>query len=70
MNTTHIEALIGILTVLGVLVVMVTPAVIGIVRDRRIDRQLEEAERPRQDTVRPARARPRRYVTTTVTHHS
>ncbi len=38
------EALFGALTVLGLLVLMVLPAVIGIVRDRRIDRQLRQAE--------------------------
>lgn len=43
METTHVEALIGMLTVLGLLVLMVLPAVIGIVRERRIDRQLERA---------------------------
>ncbi|MER5223379.1 hypothetical protein [Streptomyces flaveus] len=44
MDTTRMEALIGMLTVLGILVLLVLPAVIGIVRDRRIDRQLREAE--------------------------
>ncbi|MER6014632.1 hypothetical protein [Streptomyces bluensis] len=44
MDTTHVEGLTGMLTVLGILAVLVLPAVIGIVRDRRIDRQLREAE--------------------------
>ncbi|MFI8302040.1 hypothetical protein ACIF80_01075 [Streptomyces sp. NPDC085927] len=43
METTHVEALIGMLTVLGLLVLMVLPAVIGIVHERRIDRQLKQA---------------------------
>ncbi|MEU1690989.1 hypothetical protein [Streptomyces hirsutus] len=43
METTHVEALIGMLTVLGLLVLMVLPAVIGIAHERRIDRQLERA---------------------------
>ncbi|MFG2788537.1 hypothetical protein [Streptomyces sp. NPDC048419] len=74
MDTAHIEGLIGMLTVLGILVLMVLPSVIGIVRDRRIDRQIREAGRGRREpevlgpTGRPARAR--RYLTTTVTHHS
>lgn len=63
------------LTVLGLLVLLVTPALIGVVRDRRIDRRIreaqrrhQEAERDRPDTSRPA---PRQgYFTTTVTHHS
>ncbi|CAL9441299.1 hypothetical protein [Streptomyces sp. Tu 3180] len=54
------EALIGTLTVLGLLVLMVLPAVIGIVRDRRIDRQIRRAEAgraaaERRDTAAPAR---------------
>ncbi|MFE9647847.1 hypothetical protein ACFYO0_27785 [Streptomyces sp. NPDC006365] len=44
MDTTRMEALIGMVTVLGILALLVLPAVIGIVRDRRIDRQLREAE--------------------------
>ena len=37
------EALIGMLVTFGLLVLMVLPSVIGIVRDKRIDRQLREA---------------------------
>ncbi|MET7450930.1 hypothetical protein ABZT03_03345 [Streptomyces sp. NPDC005574] len=72
MNTTQAQALIGMLTVLGLLVFMVTPAVIGIVHDRRIERQIKQAERSRRDPApaRPGRARAQRFVTTTVTHHS
>ncbi|QEU87674.1 hypothetical protein [Streptomyces viridosporus] len=44
MDTTRMEALLGALAVLGLLVLMVLPAVIGIVHDRRIDRQLRQAE--------------------------
>jgi hypothetical protein len=43
METTHVEALIGMLTVLGLLVLMVLPAVLGIAHERRIDRQLKQA---------------------------
>jgi hypothetical protein len=46
------EALIGMLTVLGILVLLVLPSLIGIARDRRVDRQLREAEQAGQD--RPA----------------
>ncbi|MEU9186326.1 hypothetical protein AB0D14_17605 [Streptomyces sp. NPDC048484] len=52
MNTTQLEGLIGMLFVLGILVLLVLPSVIGIVRDRRIDRQLREAE---QGPVRTSR---------------
>ncbi|MEU6524310.1 hypothetical protein ABZ892_16205 [Streptomyces sp. NPDC046924] len=44
METTQIQALIGMFAVLGLFVLMVLPAVIGIARDRRIDRQLKQAE--------------------------
>ncbi|OBQ50978.1 hypothetical protein A4U61_12680 [Streptomyces sp. H-KF8] len=43
METTHVEALIGMLTVLGLLVLMVLPAALGIAHERRIDRQLKRA---------------------------
>ncbi|MET7477766.1 hypothetical protein ABZT17_25835 [Streptomyces sp. NPDC005648] len=55
MDTAHIEGLIGMLTVLALLVLLVLPAVLGIARDRRIDREIRQA---------------RRHFTTTATHHS
>lgn len=61
MDTTHAQALIGMLTVLGLLALMVLPAVFGIVHDRRIDRQLRRAETG-PETLRAAAgpARPER----------
>ncbi|MGW0709192.1 hypothetical protein ACWD4G_25105 [Streptomyces sp. NPDC002643] len=44
MNETQIQALIGTLVVLGMFALVILPAAIGVVRDRRIDRQLREAE--------------------------
>ncbi|MGI5437686.1 hypothetical protein ACQEV4_09640 [Streptomyces shenzhenensis] len=44
MNTNQIEGLIGMAVVLGILVLLALPSVFGIVRDRRIDRQLREAQ--------------------------
>ncbi|MBD9731052.1 hypothetical protein IGX29_04315 [Streptomyces sp. H28] len=44
MDTTQTQALIGMLFVLGLFALMILPAVVGIVRDRRIDRQLRQAE--------------------------
>ncbi|WP_406725573.1 hypothetical protein WJ438_14250 [Streptomyces sp. GD-15H] len=44
MDTTRMEALVGMLFVLGLLALMVLPAVVGIARDRRIGRQLKQAE--------------------------
>lgn len=70
MNTTQTEALIAMVAVLGLFVLMVAPAVIGILRDRGIDRQIREAaaapvtEPPDTRTAsRPARGTaPRRPV--------
>ncbi|XMA38591.1 hypothetical protein O1157_23650 [Streptomyces albogriseolus] len=44
MNTTQMEALISMVAVLGLFVLMTAPAVIGILRDRRIDRQIRRAQ--------------------------
>lgn len=71
MNSTQTEALIGMLFVLGILVLLVLPALFGVVHDWRIDRQIREAERSREPTPRPApRRRAQGFVTSTVTHHS
>ncbi|MFD6191227.1 hypothetical protein [Streptomyces sp. NPDC060275] len=43
MTGNQIEALVGMLATFGLLVLMILPSVIGIVRDRRIDRQIREA---------------------------
>jgi type II secretory pathway pseudopilin PulG len=43
------------LIVLGILVLLVTPAVIGIVRDRRMDRQIKAAQQHRGTARRLAR---------------
>lgn len=72
MTTAQTEGLIGMLIVLGILVLLVTPSVIGIVRDRRIDREIRAAELGREQ-ARPNAGRTARrqgYLTTTVTHHS
>ncbi|MCI3273000.1 hypothetical protein [Streptomyces cylindrosporus] len=58
MDTAHLEGLIGMLTVLGILVLLVLPSIIGIAHDRRVDRQIRKAQQAR------------RYFTTTATHHS
>ena len=44
------------LTVLGMFVLLVLPSVIGIVRDRRIDRQIRQAEERHTRQQRFARA--------------
>ncbi|MFI1724674.1 hypothetical protein [Streptomyces sp. NPDC020489] len=71
MTTAQTEGLIGMLFVLGILVLLVAPAVTGVLRDRRIDRQIRQAELNRAGAVAPRARRERRgYLTTTVTHHS
>ncbi|MDQ1036239.1 hypothetical protein QFZ75_002655 [Streptomyces sp. V3I8] len=55
MTTTQLEGLIGMLFVLGILVLLVLPATFGIVRDRRVDRQLREAEQGPRQTPRASR---------------
>ncbi|MGA5320323.1 hypothetical protein ACPCIU_07760 [Streptomyces seoulensis] len=47
MNGNQIEGLIGMAATLGILVLLVLPSVIGIVRDRRVDRQLGQAQKDR-----------------------
>ena len=73
MNTAT-DNIVGTLVVVAIFVVLALPSLIGLARDRRIDRQLREAQRTRREverigpTLLPARRQ--RYFTTTVTHHS
>lgn len=55
MATAQMEGLIGMFIVLGILILLVAPAVIGIVRDRRIDRQIKQAQQRRGTSRRVAR---------------
>ncbi|GAB3180206.1 hypothetical protein GCM10027162_33680 [Streptomyces incanus] len=72
------EALIGMLTVLGLLVLMVLPAVIGIVHERRIDRQLKQAGTDRAverrhtlaGASRPARSPAHGPARSATSHHT
>ncbi|MGC4995327.1 MULTISPECIES: hypothetical protein [unclassified Streptomyces] len=54
MNGNQIEGLIGMVATLGILVLLVLPSVIGIVRDRRVDRQLRQSQKDhgRQGSLR------------------
>ncbi|ULR53285.1 hypothetical protein [Streptomyces deccanensis] len=57
MDTTQLQGLIGTLAVLGLLALVVLPAIIGAVHDRRVDRQLQraaEARRASHHVARPA----------------
>jgi type II secretory pathway pseudopilin PulG len=47
MTSEQAQALIGMIVVLGILVLLVLPALLGIAHDRRVDRQLREAEKRR-----------------------
>ncbi|MFJ8492168.1 hypothetical protein ACIRBZ_28040 [Streptomyces sp. NPDC094038] len=47
MNGNQIEGLVGMVLVLGILVLMALPSVLGVLRDRRIDRQIREAHEDR-----------------------
>lgn len=49
MTSEQTEALIGMTVVLGILVLLVLPSLLGIAHDRRIDRQLREAEEGRPE---------------------
>ncbi|KMS80719.1 hypothetical protein ACH49_06460 [Streptomyces leeuwenhoekii] len=48
MTAEQTEALIGMVATLALLVLMILPSLVGIVRERRIDRQLREAEQARE----------------------
>ncbi|MEU1940316.1 hypothetical protein ACH49O_40270 [Streptomyces coeruleorubidus] len=48
MDTNQTQTLIAMIFVLGTLVLLVLPSVIGIVRDRRVDRQIREAQEIRK----------------------
>ncbi|QYX77609.1 hypothetical protein [Streptomyces akebiae] len=58
MDTTQLQGLIGTLAVLGLLALVVLPAVIGAVHDRRVDRQLERAAEERRASSSHRIARP------------
>jgi type II secretory pathway pseudopilin PulG len=48
MDTNQVQTLIAMIFVLGTLALLVLPSVIGIVRDRRVDRQIREAQEIRE----------------------
>ncbi|MFF9816044.1 hypothetical protein [Streptomyces sp. NPDC014006] len=59
MNGNQIEGLIGMLFTLGILVLLVLPSALGVVRDRRMDRQIREAAHPAPRIQTPRRTSPR-----------
>jgi len=70
MKTTQLEDLTGMLAVLGILVLLVLPSAIGIVRDRRIDRQLREAEQDPSRAPRDQKSSSRSTVPSTATWYA
>ena len=60
MNTTQTEALIAMVAVLGLFVLMVAPAVTGVLLDHRVDRQIRRARAAlvTEPPGRPAASRP------------
>ncbi|MFJ9348917.1 hypothetical protein [Streptomyces sp. NPDC101237] len=53
MNGNQIQGLVGMVLVLGILVLMALPSVLGVLRDRRIDRQIREAHEDRGERETP-----------------
>ncbi|MFE6196321.1 hypothetical protein [Streptomyces sp. NPDC057838] len=49
MDTNQTQTLIAMIFVLGTLVLLVLPSVLGLMHDRRIDRQIREAQEARED---------------------
>ncbi|MFF8570346.1 hypothetical protein ACGFY8_06300 [Streptomyces sp. NPDC048232] len=70
MNGNEIEALIGMLVTFGLLVLMVLPSVIGIVRERRVDRQIREAQEGRRGEEVPQKSSSRSTVPSTATWYA
>ncbi|MBB6076819.1 hypothetical protein [Streptomyces paradoxus] len=70
MNTNQIEALIGLTATLGILVLLILPSVIGLVRERRIDRQIREAQETREGVVPAQKSSSRSTVPSTATWYA
>ncbi|MCQ4199985.1 hypothetical protein M4J06_002934 [Streptomyces coelicoflavus] len=73
MTGNQTEGLVGMLATFGLLVLMVLPSVIGIVRDRRIDRQIREAQEGRgrgKETQETQKSSSRSTVPSTATWYA
>ncbi|MEU5084406.1 MULTISPECIES: hypothetical protein [Streptomyces] len=66
MNENQIEGIIGIGLTLGILVLLTLPSLLGHLRDRRIDRQIREAQEAR-DGRRDQKSSSRSTVPSTAT---
>ncbi|MEU2434705.1 hypothetical protein ACFY9A_19900 [Streptomyces rubradiris] len=69
MNENQIEGLIGIGLTLGILVLLTLPSLLGHLRDRRIDRQIREAQEAR-DIGRDQKSSSRSTVPSTATWYA
>ncbi|MBB3075850.1 hypothetical protein FHS41_002327 [Streptomyces violarus] len=69
METNQAQTLIAMFFVLGTLVLLVLPSVIGIVRDRRVDRQIREAQEARE-SERAQKSSSRSTVPSTATWYA
>ncbi|MFF9001690.1 hypothetical protein ACF1GW_32320 [Streptomyces achromogenes] len=69
MNENQIEGLIGIGLTLGILVLLALPSLLGFLRDRRIDRQIREAQEAR-DGERDQKSSSRSTVPSTATWYA
>jgi type II secretory pathway pseudopilin PulG len=69
MDTEKTEALLGMVTVLGILVLLALPSLIGIVHDRRVDRQIRKAQEVRE-TERDQKSSSRSTVPSTATWYA
>jgi hypothetical protein len=69
MDTAYLQGLIGMVAVLGILVLLVLPSVIGIVHDRRIDRQIRKAQEERHGS-RDQKSSSRSTVPSTATWYA
>ncbi|MEU5664150.1 hypothetical protein [Streptomyces longwoodensis] len=56
MTTEQAEALIGMTLVVAILVLMALPSALGVIRDRRIDRQIREAQEAWEDQKSSSRS--------------
>ncbi|MEU9346354.1 hypothetical protein AB0D74_34615 [Streptomyces sp. NPDC048278] len=72
MNGNQIEGLVGMVLVLGILVLMALPSVLGVLRDRRIDRQIREAheDRGEWETRKAQKSSSRSTVPSTATWYA
>ncbi|SMF53774.1 type II secretion system protein [Streptomyces sp. Amel2xC10] len=74
MTTEQTQTLLAMVVVLGMLALLVLPSLIGIVRDRRIDRQIEEAQEHdrarKHDGVKDQKSSSRSTVPSTATWYA